>query len=131
MLIRFGSLQAVYATAFFINAVLVWLLWLHNAPDDDTASAPAPTPKPRRVSTRFEPKLDFDALGLGGSSSDSRSALTTLGQSVTTSSKRSSSGSQQQQQPFVSKFAGTVDGTRRLCRAHGSLVGIGTVWRCD
>lgn len=110
MLIRFGSLQAVYASAFFINAVCVWLLWLHNAPDD---AIPVPGTRTatasKRKSTRFESKLDFDGLLLGGAD-----APVKLSQSA--SSKLSNSNLQQ---PFVSKFAGTVNGTVTL---HGKTV---------
>ncbi|GAB9462530.1 hypothetical protein Gpo141_00000019 [Globisporangium polare] len=101
VLIRFGSLQAVYASAFFINAVCVWLLWLHNAPDDAIPVPGARTSATahRRKSTRFEPKLDFDGL-----LSDVPVKL-----SQSASSKLSNSNLQQ---PFVSKFAGTVNGVK-------------------
>lgn len=112
VLIRFGSLQAVYASAFFINAVCVWLLWLHNAPDDAIPVPGARTSATahRRKSTRFEPKLDFDGL-----LSDVPVKL-----SQSASSKLSNSNLQQ---PFVSKFAGTVNGTGTLISVddHTSL----------
>lgn len=110
VLIRFGSLQAVYASAFFINAVCVWLLWLHNAPDD---AIPVPcaagTATHKRKSTMFEPKIDFDEL-----------ASVKLDQSA--SSKLSNSNLQQ---PFVSKFTGTVNGKARVVVSRDVLFGSG------
>lgn len=97
----------MYAIAFFINAACVWLLWLHNAPDDvvplpsSTVSSTGKSSQSKAV--RYEPKLDFEAISPIGVPVKSSQAAT---------AKLSNSGTQQ---PFTSRFAGIVDGMSSLC----------------